>query len=61
MTSTTIEDSIMGAHQSCSPPHQFPFSSFSGLFYERVHDLQLSQHTFLSYHDDDQSVHRTYT
>lgn len=61
MTSTTIEDSIIEAHQSCTPPHQFPFSSFSGLFYERVHDLQLSQHTFLSYHDDDQSVHRTYT
>ena len=29
MTSTTIEDSIIEAHQSCTPPHQFPFSSFS--------------------------------
>jgi long-chain acyl-CoA synthetase len=41
--------------------HPFPFSSFSQLFYQRVDDPQLSQHTFLSYHDDDQSIRRTYT
>jgi len=61
MTSTAIEDSIIEAHQHRTPPHHFPFSSFSRLFYERVRDPQLSQHTFLSYHDDDQAVHRTFT
>ncbi len=43
------------------PHYHFPFSSFSRLFHERVHDSQLSQHIFLSYYDDDHSVHRTYT
>ena len=58
---TTIDDGIIEAHQRRTSHHHFPFSSFSQLFYQRVDDPQLSQHTFLSYHDDDQSIRRTYT
>lgn len=61
MTFSSTDTSIVQAHHSGQPFHQFPFTSFSRLFYERVQDPQLSRCTFLRYHDDDQSVHRSYT
>jgi long-chain acyl-CoA synthetase len=56
-----VPEVIAQAHQMGGPPFLLPWGSFADFLRSRVNDPALSERTFLTYYDDDRSVHRAYT
>jgi long-chain acyl-CoA synthetase len=56
-----VHDSIQQARQMEGPPWTPPWPSFADFFSARVGHPALSDRPFLTYHDDERDIHRSYT
>ncbi len=52
---------ILQAHQMSGPPYALPWGSFAEFFQSRVIDERVADRAYLTYYDDERSVHRRYT
>ncbi len=56
-----VHDSIQLARQMEGPAWTPPWPSFAEFFSSRVHHPAVAHHPFLTYYDDERTIHRSYT
>jgi len=56
-----VHDSIQQARQMEGPPWTLPWPSFAEFFSSRVHHPAVADRPFLTYHDDERDIYRSYT
>jgi long-chain acyl-CoA synthetase len=59
--SSSGHDGILAAHEMDGPAFAFPWRSFAEFFQTRVTESACAQRTFLTYYDDDHSIHRSHS